>query len=770
MKKSKKISLAAMLFSSVISLTTPLFSHKEHVHAEEAQEITKKASYRNVMYYGDWSIWGGEQEFYPKDIAADQLTHLNYAFLDFDSNGELKFTDKEAAVGVPAGEAEVGWGNAASGLLNALQNLRGQNKNLKIGVSLGGWSKSGDFSEVAASPAKRKKLVENITKFLKYTNMDFVDIDWEYPADVREPDRVDNKNDEGTPNAKPEDKENYILLLKDIRAAIDKQGVELGKTYELSVALPASQGMLDKGIDIKQLFEVVDFANMMTYDMNGAWSATSGHHTALYGNPNDPNYANGLSVDQTVRFLKEHGAPSEKIVIGAAFYTRGWNEVAKGTDQNTPGLFQPAEKSNKDADQTPTYGADNEHSLALGDGGRAGGVWSYRNIDELKTKIPTLKEYWDDTAKAPFLYSEVSKEFFTYDNVKSINYKTQYVKEHELGGVISWMQSQDKPTTSTKRDELTKAIKNGLFGTEKLPEHKIVSSDLNVEVGISTYSENSSKGYELVIKNKETLNENSDVLSAIESSHKTIKLPRYTLALNSNEILSSGDYKAGEVSTSNGTVTIDLSGVYERKELKPGETYTFRLKSNATDVSVDHIASINLAQRITKAGIDISQQTIYGEDSTNPTPTPTPDPEDKEAPSIPTDLTASNVTETSVTLNWTASTDNKGVAGYYVYRDGQQVGQTATTNYIDKYLMAGSTYIYTVKAFDHSGNVSEHSQPLSITTLANASSSKYEAWSATNIYKAGDKVSHKGQNYQAKWWTSGEEPGTEQWGPWELID
>ena len=87
-------------------------------------------------------------------------------------------------------------------------------------------------------------------------------------------------------------------------------------------------------------------------------------------------------------------------------------------------------------------------------------------------------------------------------------------------------------------------------------------------------------------------------------------------------------------------MTIDLSGVYEGKELKPGETYTFRLKSNATDVSVDHIASINLAQRITKAGIDISQQTIYGEDSTNPTPTPTPDPEDKEAPSIPTDLTA----------------------------------------------------------------------------------------------------------------------------------
>lgn len=41
--------------------------------------------------------------FYPKGIPADQLTHLNFAFLDFDSNGELVFTDKDAATGAPVG-------------------------------------------------------------------------------------------------------------------------------------------------------------------------------------------------------------------------------------------------------------------------------------------------------------------------------------------------------------------------------------------------------------------------------------------------------------------------------------------------------------------------------------------------------------------------------------------------------------------------------------------------------------------------------------------
>ena len=79
--------------------------------------------------------------------------------------------------------------------------------------------------------------------------------------------------------------------------------------------MPAAQGKLDSGIDVKRLFDVVDFANIMTYDLTGAWSDTSGHHSALYGNPADPNYDEGFSVDQTVEYLREKGAASEKIVI-----------------------------------------------------------------------------------------------------------------------------------------------------------------------------------------------------------------------------------------------------------------------------------------------------------------------------------------------------------------------------------------------------------------------------------------------------------------------
>ncbi|WP_163651888.1 glycosyl hydrolase family 18 protein [Listeria sp. PSOL-1] len=726
----------------------------------ETTKAVEAPKYRQVAYNGDWAIWGGEGNFYPKNIAADKLTHLTLAFLDFDSNGKLKFTDKDAAVGAPVGGEGVQWNSASAGLLNAMQDLRAKNPNLKIGISIGGWSKSGDFSEVAADPSKRAQFVEDIAKFIRYTNLDFVDLDWEYPASVREPDLVDNKNDEGTPHAKPEDKQNFITLLNDIRTTIDKQGKELNKTYELSVALPAAQKTLQDGVDVKKLFEVVDFANVMTYDMNGAWVSNSAHHTALYGNPADPNYASGLSVDQTVKYLQSQGADSKKIVIGAAYYTRGWNKVESGTDTDHPGLFQPAEKNNKDADGTPTYGAGNKSSLSAGDGGRAGGVWPYRNIDDLKTKSTDLKEYWDDIAKAPYLYNDKTGEFYTYDNVRSIAEKTKYVKDNQLGGVISWMQSQDKETDSTKRDELTKATKDGLFGSTPLPEEQINYAGLNVEVSIEPYSENG-VGYEVTVKNNEKVDETDDVLKSVETAFETVKLPKLYIALDSSETLTNGDYKAGTVTTENGITTVDLASVYDGQEIPQGASYTFRLKSSADTVDPSHISKIDLVQRIGKTGAELSKQTVYGTEDINHDST------DNTPPSAPTNLKASEKADKNVTLSWTAATDDVKVAGYKIYRDNALVGTSSNTTFADQNLTPNTTYIYTVKAYDSAGNFSAASEPLSVTT--NNELPITNAWDADKVYTSGDVVTYQSKTYRAKWWTQGNIPGAEEWGPWELI-
>src|SRR5699024_2494394 len=155
-----------------------------------------------------------------------------------------------------------------------------------------------------------------VMQFLKYTDMDFIDVDWEYPNSVRQPDLVDNKNDEGTPDAGPQDRENYLTLMQDLRNALDKQGAEIGKTYELSTAIHGAKEKLEEHMDVKRLFDIIDFGNVMTYDLHGAWDEKAGHQTALYTNPSDPT---SYSIDAVVDYLLGKNIDPQKIVIGAAF-------------------------------------------------------------------------------------------------------------------------------------------------------------------------------------------------------------------------------------------------------------------------------------------------------------------------------------------------------------------------------------------------------------------------------------------------------------------
>ncbi|MGL6059048.1 MAG: glycosyl hydrolase family 18 protein, partial [Culicoidibacterales bacterium] len=578
----------------------------------EAQKARAASTVRNVMYYGDWSIWGGQGNFYPKDIPADQLTHLNFAFMDFDANGDLVFTDKDAAVGAPVGQEGVQWGAANAGILIALQELREKNPNLKLGISVGGWSKSGDFSTMAANATARANFIANIIQFVEYTNMDFIDLDWEFPGEVREGDLVDNKNDEGTPNASAADKANYITLLEELRAAMDEKGIAANKYYELTVALPAPKAKVDKGIDVDALFNVVDFANIMTYDLRGAWDSMSGHQTALY-NEHDPMNDNNLSIDESVDYLLAQGAPADKIVIGAAFYTRGWNEVAAGDNAELPGLFQPATLSGKDADQTPSYGAPNEAPMSSGDGGRAAGAWTYNGLDKLKATYPGLVEYWDEAAQAPYLYDATTGKFFTYDNARSITAKADYVLDNNLGGMIGWMASQDASTDGTaRRDELTTAMKEGLFGQAELPTHEIIYEALDVAVSISTFTQDwgTGGGYEITITNNEKAEESNSVLKEVERGSETIKAPK--LYIKSDSALARGDHMAGTVTYENGYTVVDLQSVWEGKNIEQGQTYTFKLSGDAT------IESIELVQRMSTNGPEMYRQTIFGETSEKP--------------------------------------------------------------------------------------------------------------------------------------------------------
>lgn len=142
-------------------------------------------------------------------------------------------------------------------------------------------------------------------------------------------------------------------------------------------------------------------------------------------------------------------------------------------------------------------------------------------------------------------------------------------------------------------------------------------------------------------------------------------------------------YKDGVLTDISRTANHTVTG------LKANTTYTFTVKA------------IDAAGNLSEASDPVSVKTMDSQDQT--------------APTAPTGLTAVPAM-TTVYLSWTASSDDIGVAGYYVYRDGTFIGTTAGTGYAASGLTGNTTYTFTVKAFDDAGNISAASHAVAVTT------------------------------------------------------
>ncbi len=134
--------------------------------------------------------------------------------------------------------------------------------------------------------------------------------------------------------------------------------------------------------------------------------------------------------------------------------------------------------------------------------------------------------------------------------------------------------------------------------------------------------------------------------------------------------------------------------------------------------SANNLETVGWVGRLTRALINGTNPTSQTAAAGGSTIKPHGKPADTTPPSIPTNLSATAVLSTQINLAWTASTDNKGVVGYRVFRNGVQTSGTPTTNsYSDTGLTASTAYTYTVQAVDAAGNVSAQSAPASATTL-----------------------------------------------------
>ncbi len=273
--------------------------------------------------------------------------------------------------------------------LDKLKSIKLKYPNLKIILSVGGGGGGKLMTAAVETEEKFGRLVESIFSAMQNNGFDGIDIDWEYP----------------TTTGHPEERQKHTALLKALRERLDGCGT---KKY-LSVAAPDGNW----AFQITELAEshvYLDYINAMTYDMTD-FKFTS-HHTAPYSSNGGASFF-ARSVQNTINVYKKYEVPLEKLIVGAAFYSKKWDNIKGG--QN--GLGVPVEVC---ADYGPTI---------------TGLKKDYINKNG-------YVRYWDETAKAPYLYN--GSTFITYDDEESISIKCDMIRENKVGGIMMWEIAGDR--------------------------------------------------------------------------------------------------------------------------------------------------------------------------------------------------------------------------------------------------------------------------------------------------------------------------------------
>ena len=386
---------------------------------------TAPAHPRVIGYFTQWSAHRG---VCLRDLDANgsiaRLTHLHYAFGNVRGNrcevGVQLAYDEATGAGGDAGADYVhpyaaadsidgradAPGQALRGHWNQLRKLKAKYPQLKVLISLGGWTLSRGFAS-AAQPENRQAFVASCIDAYLHGNLpridgaggpaaaagvfDGIDIDWEFPGTC------------ALTCGSAQDRANFTALLGEFRRQLD--AVRPGLL--LSAAVGAG-GRQIAATDPARYQRFLDYVNVMAYDYHAPAQPRTHFHAALYPAPGDParGEAARFNVHDSVQALLARGVPRHKLVLGIASHGRGWSGVA----DRDHGLFQAG------------------HAAA---GSLGPGTESFRVLQAL-----AWPHYRNRSAGAHWIYRDGI--FWSFDDPDSVAAKMGYVRAQQLGGGFLW--------------------------------------------------------------------------------------------------------------------------------------------------------------------------------------------------------------------------------------------------------------------------------------------------------------------------------------------
>lgn len=804
-----------IVLCSVLVLSLLQFVGLSDGKAEAAEE------YKIVGYYPSWAAYGRDYQVYDMDVS--DVTHINYAFADIcwegrhgnpDPEGPNPQTwaceDENGVINVPNGSIVLGdpwidvqksnpgdsWDEPIKGNFKQLMKLKEENPHLKTIISVGGWSWSNRFSDVAANPEFRENFANSAVDFIRKYGFDGVDIDWEYPVGGGLPGN----------STRPEDKQNHTLLLQAVRDKLDAAEEVDGKEYVLTIASGAGPDYVENN-ELDKIADIVDWINIMTYDFNGGWQTISAHNAPLYYDPEADDagvpHAPLFNIEAAVQGHLDAGVPSHKIVLGTPFYGRGWG----GCENMENGQYQ-------DCDGVANVGT------------WENGVFDYTDLQDNYINKNGYTRYWNDVAKVPYLYNPTNGIFISYDDVESFGHKIDFIKANGLGGAMFWEFSGDR--NNDLLNKLTSELQGPVIIDDEPPTvpgnlkvTDVTSRSVSLEwdastdnVGVAGYTVSYGSNtvdvtgtsttisglspdttYTFTVKARDLAGNESDesdpvTVTTEESSDPIPPTPptdlqvtgKTTTSISLSWTASTDNVGVIGYTISYGSKSLDVTETTATiTGLTPGTTYTFSVVAKDAEGNESEAATIeattNEGDTCTEPAWSPSTVYIGGErvsyngkiyEAKWWTQGDRPDQSgewgawkfiencegegddgnggdgDTEPPTAPTDLQVTDTTSTSVSLSWTASTDNVGVTGYTVTYGSNRVDVTETSVTISD-LSPNTTYTFTVAAMDAAGNVSSETSVQA--TTDDPQPGEAEPWAPGVSYTAGDEVTYGGATY-----------------------
>uniref|UniRef100_A0A1I7UCG1 Glyco_18 domain-containing protein n=1 Tax=Caenorhabditis tropicalis TaxID=1561998 RepID=A0A1I7UCG1_9PELO len=347
-----------------------------------------KCGKRIMNYHKSWSG-------YIEESKVAKLTHLMFAFIKMNQNGEVSFFDS----------------SDRKNFVDMRTKARKVSDDLKVMISIGGAGQSKHFSSVLSDSRKRQSFIDSISSFLEIHKIDGVDIFWIWPEE--------------------KDSDNIAIFAKELRLELTDraESEERKKPYIISFAYPRLVSHMESMTCLDEIMKYADFINVISYDYFGPeWWPETGPSAPLYSGPKGKDFGN---VDSTMRYLACHSKRPSQINMGLQIVGRFWENV-KGPIDESDEMWRISEPVN---------------------GKTQGGTFSWRGSEE--GGFDKTVAVWHNESKSSYIWNPKQGTFISFESERSLMEKMKYVRANNFGGVFLWAIGTDDDDDDTLLNEIS---------------------------------------------------------------------------------------------------------------------------------------------------------------------------------------------------------------------------------------------------------------------------------------------------------------------------